>query len=458
MKIFSGKFGKDTQQSNSLFDALLKYPEISKVIVDQYPKYSLTYFAETFGRRASKVEIGNNYYQWALKGRREQPSTFTGTSSGTGSGNADFTAETVENYFNPYDLVKLYDGTLVIVQGLPTPSSGGFTYTFKIQTNSSSTTVSSTNFTAGYTAGKVGTVFPEGSDRGYGELRYPDWYRNYLSIARKRGEYTADYLTDVTWIESNGSRLWYPTAIKDTQDTFMYELEKTRWYSHNTVDPTTGLSVVFDTVTGKPLYSGSGYIEQIDSSNIDTWNGNLTEKRISDFIKQLGYESQITDNTWLVHTGTGGALAFTQAMKDYYYVNGVLIYNANAGKDTLVGTNFRSYFAHGAKIVLLENPIKDDPILNPKPGPDGYPAESYNFDFMNFGMLEPGVSNIEIFEKGAGGHKRGFVVKYIPGMIDIYNDKSVYAANSSDTCAVEYLSEGGIIVRNPKSCGRLVFA
>jgi hypothetical protein len=60
--------------------------------------------------------------------------------------------------------------------------------------------------------------------------------------------------------------------------------------------------------------------------------------------------------------------------------------------------------------------------------------------------------------KGEGGINRGFVQKYITGMIDPFNPGSVKAANSKDSFTVEYLSQGGIILRRPKSCGIMYLA
>ncbi len=77
--------------------------------------------------------------------------------------------------------------------------------------------------------------------------------------------------------------------------------------------------------------------------------------------------------------------------------------------------------------------------------------------FLNMGTTN-GVSNIEKKVKGAGGINRSMIIKYIPGMVDPFDQGSMRAANSRDAFTCEILSESGIVVRNPLSCGQLIFA
>ena len=47
------------------------------------------------------------------------------------------------------------------------------------------------------------------------------------------------------------------------------------------------------------------------------------------------------------------------------------------------------------------------------------------------------------------------IVKYIPGMVNPFDQKSMVASNSKDAFTCEILSESGLVVRNPLSCGQL---
>ena len=74
--------------------------------------------------------------------------------------------------------------------------------------------------------------------------------------------------------------------------------------------------------------------------------------------------------------------------------------------------------------------------------------------FLDFGRTS-GVSNIELITKGAENVNRSFIKKYVAGMINPYDQKSMMAANADDKFEAHLLSESGIIVRNPLSCGIL---
>ena len=133
--------------------------------------------------------------------------------------------------------------------------------------------------------------------------------------------------------------------------------------------------------------------------------------------------------------------------------------SAQTGQEMNIGVNFTSYNALGHTLTLVHCPLFDDPNLhgNSLDPQTGYPVESFRMVFLDMGTTN-GVSNIERKVKGAGGIDRGMIVKYIPGMVDPFDQKSMKAANSRDAFTCEMLCESGIIVRNPLSCGQLVFA
>jgi hypothetical protein len=453
MRFNTGTYGKDTIENNSLVTNLLKYPEISKALIRQFPQYSLTYFLEGTGRFAKEELIGDNAFKWSILGRLNRASTATGIQNGTGAAHATFTVEFVENYFNPNDVVRFKDGTQAIVLGEPVVSGGGFTFTFKLQTNDPIATLATSNTAVGETANTVGSVFEEGSDKGFENHVYPDWYVNYLTTSRKSKSITGSALTDVTWIENNGQRLWYFTDQNLVMEEYLYQLELSRWYGKSTMD-INGVSQVSDN-NGKPLVAGDGLLAQIDSANTDTYTGALTEDIIVDFIANLSLNSGKKNNQWMVFTGTAGKVAFHRAMRDLVFQGSSLIYDMDAGRNLELGVHYTTYNALGHRITLVHCPLFDDPNLHTDiDAASGYPKESYRMVFMDMGVTN-GVSNVEVKVKGAGGVDRGMIVKYIPGMVNPFDQKSMVSSNSKDGFTCEILSESGLIVRNPLSCGQL---
>lgn len=454
MKFNTGSYGKDTIEQNSLVTNLLKYPEISKALIRQFPQYSLTYFLEGTGRFAKEELIGDNSFKWAILGRLNRPSTCTGTASAP-SGVVAGTIEFVENYLNKNDVIRFKDGRQAIILSDATPSAGGFTFTIKLQTNDpSAPALAGTNYALGETVNTAGSIFEEGSTQGYENHVFPDWYVNYLTISRKAKSITGSALTDVTWIENNGQKLWYFTDQNLVMEEYLYQLELSRWYGISTMDAN-GVAQITD-ANGKALIAGDGVLAQIDSANTDTYTGSLTEDIIVDFIANLSLNSGKKNNQWMVFTGTAGKVAFHRAMRDLVFQGNSLIYDMDSGRNLELGVHYTTYNALGHRITLVHNPLFDDPQLHTDLDPTtGYPKESYRMVFMDMGVTN-GVSNVEVKVKGAGGVDRGMIVKYIPGMVNPFDQKSMVASNSKDGFTCEILSESGIIVRNPLSCGQLL--
>jgi hypothetical protein len=457
MRFNTGTYGKDTIENNALVTNLLKYPEISKALIRQFPQYSLTYFLEGTGRFAKEELIGDNAFKWSILGRLNRPSTSAADAQGAalGAGNVSFTLTMVENYLNPNDVIRFKDGTQAVVLGDPTPNGPNYDFTMKLQTNDPAASFDAdTYFAQGETVNTAGSMFEEGSDRGYENHIYPDWYVNYLTIARKSKSITGSALTDITWIENNGQRLWFFTDQNLVMEEYLYQLELSRWYGRSTVD-VNGASLVTDT-TGNQLISGDGVLSQIDSANTDTYTGALTEDIIVDFIANLSLNSGKKNNQWMVFTGTAGKVAFHRAMRDLVFQGSSLIYDMDQGRNLELGVHYTTYNALGHRITLVHNPLFDDPNLHTMVDPStGYPLESYRMVFMDMGVTN-GVSNVEVKVKGAGGVDRGMIVKYIPGMVNPFDQKSMVSSNSKDGFTCEVLSESGIVVRNPLACGQLL--
>lgn len=456
MRIHKGQFGKSTLVENSLAQNLLLFPQISKKIIREFPQYSLTYFTEGLGRYADEKVIGGNAFEWWIQGRLSRPMTATGTSAGNGANHTSFTVEFLENFANRNDIIRFENKEQAHIVSDPVQTSGGFTYTLVLQTSDSTATITGANLTNGKQIGVIGNAHTEGSEKGFGNLTYPDKFINYLSICRQGGEITGSAMTDVTWIESGGQRVWYFTAENQIREKFLYEMELKRWYDQINVDAD-GSPTVFQ--AGKPIVTGDGLLAQIDGGNIDSYTTGLTEKRITNFLSDLRYTNGETNAKYLVFTGTTGLREFQQAMKDYYIRDGhVLYYDADAGSDIKLGGDFLYYKAMGLEMTLVHNPLFDDPNIHHDLADDGLPKESGKMVFVNFGVLPEGVSNLEILVKGAEGVSRGFVTKYISGMVDPFDQNSFKAANSKDAFSVEYLTHSGIVLRRPKSCGILEFA
>jgi len=505
--LYTGTYGSGTTAENALNTALMQYPEIARTLIQQYPRYAATYLLERTGRFASEKVLGDNSFEWKVMGRYNAPSYSTGffkgvsadtsfTSSPTSStgiilDGADANGDVFEiiidgtatgrtgNFLNKFDMVRFQSGATAIVKEDPIANTSGSAattdYIVKFEmVDASAQALLETDVADEAIIASIGSAFPNGSDGAdVGEnYVYPSTHSNWLTTMRKKCSVTGKDLTDVTWIENNGSRLWYFTKEQMMMDEFMYQQELQRWYGRKSVTDTSiqrpgaySTSAIGTSGTmASSVVTGDGLLAQIDSSNQASYSmGSLTEDIITEFIAKISLNATAAEgNEWVVFTGTEGRLAFHRAMKDLIVapagaMTGGSMNGVNG--DVSLGANFVSYSALGNKITVAHCPVFDDPNLHSSAGGtnafgDNRLKESAKMVFMDFGKTS-GVSNVELVTKGAEGVNRSMIKKYVAGMVNPYDQKAMLAANADDKFECHVLSETGIIVRNPLSCGIL---
>ena len=469
LQVKKGTYGNATTDETSLVTNLLKYPEIGKKLIELYPRYTLTYLLEAAGRQAAEKVIGDSAFEWKVMGRYSKPGILNAAPSNISAGDTGtivlkhvVASDQYGNLFNANDILRFSDGTTAMVTGAATGT--GTTRTYVVRAIDA---ITGANHVENDVVGRIGNAFQQGSlasEVGQ-NYAYPDTYKNWLTLSRKKTKIMGSDLTDVTWIESNGSRLWYFTKEQQMTDQFMYELELMRWYGKHTYGDLTSADDfpgdTGDVTSGLPTM-GDGVIEQIDTTNTATYTaGALTEEKITEFIGTLSLNAmQSEGNVYVVFAGTQARIDFHRAMKDLIVApsgshTGGSFLDVQEGRNIALGGNFTEYNALGNKIVLAHCPVFDDDTLhNSISSSFNTSNESGRMVFMDFGTSS-GVSNVELISKGAEGYNRNFLKKYVSGMVNPYDQNSMLAASGDDFFEAHVLSESGIIVRNPLSCGIL---
>jgi len=485
MKTTSGSFGVGTQQSNSVVDAMLKYPEISSTLIQQYPRYALTYLLERTGRHAGLKIAGDKSFEWKVLGRsnRKVSTIAQDAIAADASGPKEIQFAVDVDWVRKYDVVRMPGGAVgnvTAVTGVAGVINGGAAGGYGI----------TVNFAAGNPAvaaagdeviAVIGSAFKEGSlGTDVGETSvYPETHKNWLTVNRRKLSITGHALTDVTWIENNGSKLWYFTAEKLFTDEFMYQLELQRWFGKtNVVAPALDAYTApgqgptqpaNETTAGGAPLMGDGILAQIDSSNTQYYGADLEEDDLAKFIAKLSRNAQSPEgNEWVVFTGTEGRYQFHKAMKGLTVgateATGGSMQSMKTGSDVSLGVNYTSYNVLGNKLTIAYCPVFDDTnafgaaagVGGGSVSQGGAGTMSGKMVFLDFSSVD-GVPNIQLVCKGADGFNRNYIKKYIPGMINPYDQKSMLAANGDDSFTCQIMSESGVIVRNPLSCGVLMY-
>ena len=472
MKVYSAKYDAAYNTAdNSLTANLLKYPEIAKKVIELYPRYTTTYLLEKLSFGAGEKVLGDNSFEWKSMNRyrgQQQLAAQLTTDSVFGSSISFSVTDTtaLPCLINANDIVRLASGLQVHVD------------TIVDGTNVKTVTGKALNVVTAAAAadsviGVIGNAFGEGSlgaevGEGYA---YPETRKNWLTTSRKKLVIDARDLTDITWVEHNGHRLWFFTKEQQTEAQFMYDLEVMRWFGRSSVADYTATTAGGDSsAAGNMPIIGDGLLAQIEDSNTLTYDAtaDLSEKIITEYIGQLSLNAAApTGNEYVVFTGTQGRVQFHRAMKDLLFSSGT---NASTvmvdkyGQDVQVGANFSTYQALGNKITLVHCPVFDDPNLAATAAVDngsavagtGFRTTTLSGMFVFLDMsVQQGVANIELIAKGAEGTNRNWVKKYVPGMINPYDSASMLSASGDDKFECHWLTQSGIIVRNPLSCGIL---
>lgn len=471
LQITKAKWNSGLTDSNSLAQALLTRPEISNTLAYAFgEKYMLQYLTQGMGRVANKyTTIGNSTYQWPLMGMLTKaiPITVDFSLTNAGLNFSTFKVGVAERYFGVGDVVTFNSrGNFARVQDEPYQDGNSWIYTLQLVTSDPTESVPAADLAVGQELSTEFTLFEEYSEGGHSVETYPFWFENQLSISRMEYSMTGSAQSDVMILSTNsregkGSKLWMYEKEYQHMMRWMQQTERMRWYGK--YNKTATGEVFLPGKNGRPVLSGSGVLEQIAYSNRRTYT-TLTEKVIREFLVDLMLMSKDAENKkFIAFTGTGGMEAFHQAMRDSIHAYPVVDthFITGSGQNLTLGGQFVTYKGlNGTELTLVHNPIFDDPVHNRALHPEtGRPLESYRFVMLDFGMYG-GESNISMITKGTDGINRSMVMWYTAGSTTPEGGdsgiKKVMRSNSLDGFSCHYLSETGIKIINPLSCGELV--
>lgn len=248
--------------------------------------------------------------------------------------------------------------------------------------------------------------------------------------------------------------MWVNYAEWVAMSQWFNEVEKSLWYSTFSANAQ-GVTTTKGS-NGLPVYEGAGIRQQIAPANKRTYT-KLTEKIIRDFLIDLSYNvSPDSQRKFVAFTGEYGFAEFDRAMKDsastFTLVDSKFI--TGSGQELALGGQFVTYRGlNGTEITLKHLPLYDDVVDNRRLHPEtGRPLESYRFTILDFG-INGGESNIvKVHKKDSE-----FVSWYIEGSCGPMGTKKNSSSSSSiDGYTTHMLSECGIMIKNPTSCGELI--
>lgn len=448
-------------------------PNLAAKTIRLFPQHSISFLTEGLGeiydikeKSDSFVGINEKAYKWKIRGHQTPRVKFAARVTGgaisagstLGGNGTEFIVAFNSSYYNPYDIIKLADNTLLFVVAGPIfIKEGTFEYTVKLNTNRVAETVSTTLMVAGKESGPAGVAYPEMSDKGFiSTTQAHEDHINYLTKVRYDWSWSADAAATKYLIEDivpfNGKQVKF-TYVTDelfraAMEIYHFRKEMQLIYGRSTMDMN-GRCFLQDPKTGQDIVEGDGLIAQMADSQKQTYT-NLNIDLIEDALSDLSLRSpKRTGNTWMMTTGAEGYKQFGRIMRAEHKSAWTLQPNSYVstknGKIKL-GAEYNSYEFQGNTVVVNVNNVFDHPANVSETDSNGKPLESSKFLFIDMSSYD-GVKNIQMIAKDG----RSFITGYVNGIGGQDGKTSGEASSTLDGSSKVIIGTMGVVLHNPYS-------
>lgn len=447
-------------------------PNAAAKTIRLFPQNSLSMLTEGLGEiydikaKSDSFEgINDNGYKWKLRGHQLPKIHFAARSTGgafsagstVGLAVQPFVIACESSYYNPRDIIKLEDGSMLyVVSEASFITENVFEYTVKLNTNDPTLTVATDYLVAGKTSGPAGNAYPELSDRGYinAGMAAEEWI-NYITKVRYDWSWSADAAATKFLIEDvvqhNGKSVRYNYITDElwvnALEQYHFKKEMELIYGKTTVDAR-GRCWLQDE-KGQDIVKGDGVIAQMDRSCKQTYTRQsitLYEDILSDMALKM---PKRTGNTILMTTGMQGYKEFGQVMRTEHRGwiadgNGAYVRTKN-GKIQL-GAEYNSFTFQGNQLIVSCNNVFDHPANVSTTDSEGRFLESSKMLFIDMSSYN-GVRNVHLIAKDG----RSFVTGELDGIGGQDGKTSGKVSALIDGSAKSIVGTLGVVLHNPYS-------
>lgn len=446
-------------------------PNLAAKTIRLFPQHSISFLTEGLGeiydikaKTDNFVGINDKQYKWKIRGHQVPRIKFvarvTGgaiaASSTIGGNQAEFIVACGSAYYNPYDIVKLMDNTLLFVKTGPVfIKEGTWEYSMTINTNNTTDTVDTNMLQPLMESGAAGVAYPELSDKGYlATTQAGEEHVNYLTKVRYDWSWSADaaatkyLIEDIVAYNGKAVKFNYITdeLFRAAMETYHFRKEMALIYGRSTMDAF-GRCFLQDPRTGQDIVEGDGLIAQMADSRKQTYT-KLTIGLLEDALSDISLHSpKPTGNTYMMTTGREGYKDFGRIMraehKGFWTLQPNTYVQTKNGKIQL-GAEYNAYAFQGNTIVVNVNGVFDHPA-NPsvKDTSNGRAVESSKFLFIDMSTYD-GVRNIQMIAKDG----RSFITGEVDGIGGQDGKTSGKASSTLDGSSKTIIGSMGVVMHN----------
>lgn len=370
-----------------------------------------------------------------------------------------------EKWFGPGAIVEFDDKEFQCrVVGEPYQDGADWVYTLVVADGQADSYILPTLLTAGKQLSRAGSAYEEYSEEAdIINYQTPFKLKNHLTTMRLSYDITGDAFSSVMvlamrdpktkkqtnywsyWQEWIALRQWYERVDYMTM------------YSKYNANPDGTVSLVG--TNGRPVYIGAGLLQQIAPANRRYYT-TLSKEILDSFMSDLSYNILgFGERKFVALCGEMAMRELDRVLREiasgYTLIDTKFV--TGSGQDLTLGGQFTTYKGlNGVELTLKHFPFYDNPIHGRKLHPITKKSlESYRMTFIDYGMRD-GESNIQKVVR----KDRELVMWHTGGSIAPGSGHSksinVLRSNAKDGYSVHFLSEQGIMIKDPTTCGELI--
>jgi len=477
--LYRTRYFSDLVDENMLTNALVTQPHrVSPVISYIFGYFNqgnvIDYITNGLG---NTVTTEHRQYEWDVMIEHDKPITIldakwqgaaiTTTTSSTdvpGLGQSPIQLWLPEKWFGPGSILLFDDKDFQArVTSEPYQDGTSFVYTVVVADGKAESYIDPTLLAAGKQVSRLASAYEEYSEEAdIFNYATPFKLRNHLTTIRASYDITGDAYSSVMVVS-----LRDPITKKQTNYWSDYQewVAMRQWYErvdnmsvYSRYNATAKGVVNLKGSNGRPVYIGAGLLQQIAPANVKYYT-TLTLETLDTFLSDLAYNIMgMGERKFMALTGEMGmreldrvlrAKATAYSLIDTTFVSG-------SGQNLTLGGQFTTYKGlNGIELTLKHFPFYDNVVQNRKLHPvTGKPLESYRMTFLDISTRD-GQPNIrKVVRKD-----RELVMWYTGGSVapgaGHAKSKSTLRSNAKDGYSVHFLTEQGIMIADPTTCGEL---
>ena len=477
LQLYRSKWFSDLVDENMLSNALVTRPhEVSTVlsyIFGTYESSVLDFLTSGIGKT---LTVENRQYEWSVmidhdkaveivEAKWEGNVVDPASNATPGIGQSPIQLYLKEKWFGPGAILAFDDREFQVrVAGQPFQDGSYYVYTVYVADGQAESFILPELLGKGNKVSREGSAYEEYSDEAdIVNYNTPFKLRNHLTTMRLSYDITGSAYSSKMVIElkdpktGKSSYLWsdYQEWIALRQ--WYQTIDRFLVYSKYNANPdgTTDLKGT----NGRPVYIGAGLLQQISPSNRQYYT-KLTADLLEDYLFNLSYNILSKgERKFVALTGEMGMKEFDRVLKEkasgYTLVDTKFI--SGSGQELTLGGQFTTYkMLNGIELTLKHFPLYDNVVYNRKLHPiSGKPLESYRMTFIDFGSRDGEANVQQVMRKDremSMWHVAGSVA---PGSGHAKSSTTL-RANSKDGYTVNFLTERGIMIKDPTTSGELI--